>query len=548
MKQKGQLRFPFAGYAGYPNRKIRPQKGGAFMASTHFKVSIVKSSANQSAVAAAAYQSGSRLYRDADMRYHNYSSKTEVIYETILLPAHAPACYKDRQTLWNAVEKVECNCNAQQARKIQIAIPVEIPAEQFRSVITEYCQKEFVDKGMCCDIAIHDKGDGNPHAHILLTMRALDKDGNWLAKSRKEYILDEDGSRIRLPSGAYKSRKVNTVDWNERGNVELWRSHWQEHVNGYLERCQSDVRIDMRSYERQGIAKIPTVHLGPAVSALEKKGIQTDLGNLNREIKMRNRLWDDLLSIVKRIYDKWQELRSPKPQEESLANYLSHYIDIRSRDRKEKNYSPIADVKCLARDWSCLNSLFHYLYDQGIYSKGDLLKHIQSLDEQVVPAKQKIKTDKARMKDIEIVLNARKKCKELQPLIDEYEKIFFKSRKQKFKEEHKEEISSYYKSKKCLETYHSADAKKSVTALTKEKAVLQEQINQHEKVTALTLTDPEKLIRRMVRVINSETSTRQVEVRSIHDRIADGKKRTACISNDTPAAKKNNQSKNTKTR
>lgn len=204
------------------------------MASTHFKVSIVKSSANQSAVATAAYQSGSRLYRDADMRYHNYTSKTEVIYETILLPAHAPACYKDRQTLWNAVEKVECNCNAQQARKIQIAIPVEIPAEQFRSVITKYCQKEFVDKGMCCDIAIHDKGDGNPHAHILLTMRALDKDGNWSAKSKKEYILDEDGSRIRLPSGAYKSRKVNTVDWNDRWNVELWRNHWQEHVNGYL--------------------------------------------------------------------------------------------------------------------------------------------------------------------------------------------------------------------------------------------------------------------------------------------------------------------------
>lgn len=518
------------------------------MASTHFKVSIVKSSANQSAVAAAAYQSGSRLYRDADMRYHNYASKTEVIYETILLPAHAPPCYKDRQTLWNAVEKVEYNCNAQQARKIQIAIPVEIPAEQFRSVITEYCQKEFVDKGMCCDVAIHDKGDGNPHAHILLTMRALDKDGNWSAKSKKEYILDEDGSRIRLPSGAYKSRKVNTVDWNDRGNVELWRSHWQEHVNGYLERCGSDVHIDMRSYERQGIAKIPTVHLGPAVSALEKKGFKTDLGNLNREIEKRNRLWDDLLSIVKRLYDKWQELRSPKPQEESLANYLSHYIDIRSRDRKEKNYSPLADVKCLARDWSCLNSLFHYLYEHGIYSKDDLLKHIHSLDEQVTRAKQKIKTDKARMKDIEIVLNARKKCKELQPLIDEYEKIFFKSRKRKFKEEHKEEISSYYKSKKCLETYHPADAKKSVAALTKEKAVLQEQISQYEKVTALTLTDPEKLIRRMVRVINSETSTRQVEVRSIHDRIADGKKRTACISNDTPAAKKNNQSKNTNTR
>jgi hypothetical protein len=110
-------------------------------------------------------------------------------------------------------------------------------------------------------------GDGNPHAHIMLTMRPFDERGNWAEKSRKAYILDENGEKIRLPSGAFKSRKVNTADWNDKTNAEDWRKAWAAYANGALRLAGAltdDNVLDHRSYERQGIEQIPTVHMGAA--------------------------------------------------------------------------------------------------------------------------------------------------------------------------------------------------------------------------------------------------------------------------------------------
>ena len=87
---------------------------------------------------------------------------------------------------------------------------------------------------MCADFAIHDKGDGNPHAHVMLTMRAIGEDGKWLPKSRKVYDLDENGQRIKLPSGSWKSHKEDTVDWNDRKYAEIWRHEWEVSANKYL--------------------------------------------------------------------------------------------------------------------------------------------------------------------------------------------------------------------------------------------------------------------------------------------------------------------------
>ena len=127
---------------------------------------------------------------------------------------------------------------------------------------------------MCVDFAIHNKHDGNPHAHIMLTMRSLDENGKWLPKSRKEYILDENGERIREPSGYWKSRKVYTNDWNNKANCEIWRHGWETIQNEYLERNGRPERVSLKSFERQGIDKVPTVHMGPAVAHMEEKGIE----------------------------------------------------------------------------------------------------------------------------------------------------------------------------------------------------------------------------------------------------------------------------------
>ena len=107
----------------------------------------------------------------------------------------------------------------------------------------------------------------------MLTMRAIDENGKWLPKSRKVYDLDENGERIRLPSGNWKSHKEDTVDWNEQYHAEEWRHGWELVQNKYLELAGSPERVDMRSYERQGLDKIPTVHMGAAVCALEREAL-----------------------------------------------------------------------------------------------------------------------------------------------------------------------------------------------------------------------------------------------------------------------------------
>ena len=248
----------------------------------HFKITIVKRSQGQSAVAGAAYQSGERLFSEYDQKTKFYNKKKELVHAEVMLPSHAPPGYADRATLWNAVEAVENQWNSQLARRIVLAFPVEVPKEQYLPMLKEFCNEQFVSKGMIADFAIHDKEDGNPHAHILLTIRAMDEHGRWLPKARKVYDLDENGERIRLPSGNWKCHKENTVDWNDQKYAEVWRHGWETITNRYLEAAGRPERVDLRSFERQGIQQIPTVHLGPAAHQMEKRGIETFLGNLNQ--------------------------------------------------------------------------------------------------------------------------------------------------------------------------------------------------------------------------------------------------------------------------
>ena len=161
----------------------------------HFDVKIIQRSKRQSAVASAAYQSGERLFSEYDQKQKYYSHKSEIVHTEIMLPPHAPPEYADRNTLWNAAEAIEKQWNSQLARRFVLAIPRELPRSQYADLIRDYCREFFVSKGMIADFAIHDKGDGNPHAHILLTMRAMDEQGKWLPKSRKVYDLDENGER-----------------------------------------------------------------------------------------------------------------------------------------------------------------------------------------------------------------------------------------------------------------------------------------------------------------------------------------------------------------
>ena len=175
----------------------------------HNEITIVQRSQRQSAVAAAAYQSGEKLFCEYDQQVKHYPEKRGIVHNEILLPPNAPQEYADRNTLWNAAEAVEKQWNSQLARRWVLTIPREIPPDQYAVLVREFCQQQFVSKGMIADFAIHDPHPPghNPHAHVLLTMRAMDEHGKWLPKSRKVYDLDENGERIKLPSGRWKSHK-----------------------------------------------------------------------------------------------------------------------------------------------------------------------------------------------------------------------------------------------------------------------------------------------------------------------------------------------------
>ena len=135
----------------------------------HNEISIVQRSHRQSAVAAAAYQSGEKLFCEYDQEVKHYPEKRGIVHNEILLPANAPLEYTDRNTLWNAAEAVEKQWNSQLARRWVLSIPREIPPDQYAALVRDFCRQQFVSKGMCVDFAIHDKGDGNPHAHVMLT-------------------------------------------------------------------------------------------------------------------------------------------------------------------------------------------------------------------------------------------------------------------------------------------------------------------------------------------------------------------------------------------
>ena len=245
--------YHFCGFY-YPIREVIP------IAIYHWNIGIVSRGKGKSAVAAAAYRSGEKLTNEWDGMTHDYTRKGGVVHTEIMLPPHAPPSFSDRSTLWNSVELYEKAGNAQLAREIDAALPIELSREEQIRLVREYCSSQFVSRGMCVDFVIHDTNSGNPHCHIMLTMRPLDERGTWTAKSKKEYDLDENGERIRLPSGRYKTHKVDLTGWNDKDNTLLWRKTDMNRANEVrpMFRRLADVA------ERTGCAVILIGHLNKA--------------------------------------------------------------------------------------------------------------------------------------------------------------------------------------------------------------------------------------------------------------------------------------------
>jgi len=234
------------------------------MAIYHLHVKVIGRKSGSSAVASAAYRSGSRLRDERLDRSHDFSAKRGVVHSEVLLPENAPEAWSDRERLWNDVEAFEIRKDAQLAREVEFAIPREMSERQGIELARDFARAEFVGLGMIADLNVHwdmgEDGMPKPHAHVMLTMRAVDKNGF--------------GPKVR--------------DWNRTELVERWRERWAEIANERLAELDIDARIDHRSLEAQGIALEPQSQIGAPAQRIQGEKIEADRAEMHREIARGN--------------------------------------------------------------------------------------------------------------------------------------------------------------------------------------------------------------------------------------------------------------------
>ena len=316
------------------------------MAIYHLEAKVISRGTGRSACAASAYMSCSAIYNDYDGVQHDYTRKQGLVWEHVFLPDCAPAEWQDRAKLWNAVEEAEKTKDSRLAREFVVALPIELGKLDWINLLSKFVQEQFVNEGMCADVAIHDTDGHNPHAHILLTVRPLNENGTWQHKTEKEYLCVKDGEERGFTAAEFKEAqkdgwekqylykvgkkkeymapsvaeaqglertskhpkstkygRQNPISerWNSDKQLVAWRAAWANEVNRCLEQKGLEERIDHRSFADQGKDEQPTIHEGVAARAMEKKGIVSDRCELNRQIRRDNALLRQLKAEVQKL-------------------------------------------------------------------------------------------------------------------------------------------------------------------------------------------------------------------------------------------------------
>lgn len=302
------------------------------VAIAHFSASIVSRGDGRSAVLSAAYRHCAKMEYEREARTIDYTRKQGLLHEEFVLPADAPnwarALIADRsvsaavEAFWNKVEAFEKRSDAQLARDLTIALPLELTPEQNIALVRDFVEKHILAQGMVADWVYHDN-PGNPHIHLMTTLRPLTEDGFG---AKRVAVIGEDGQPVRTKSGkiVYELWAGSTEDFNKL------RDGWFERLNHHLALCGIDLRIDGRSYEKQGIDLEPTIHLGVGAKAIERKaesrGVRPELERIElneqrrsesaRRILRNPGIVLDLITREKSVFD-----------DRDVAKVLHRYID-----------------------------------------------------------------------------------------------------------------------------------------------------------------------------------------------------------------------------
>lgn len=304
----------------------------------HFSVKNISRSDGRSAVACAAYRSGEKLKDERYGKEQDYTKKTGIEFKNIYAPENTKKELLDRETLWNTVETIETRKNSQLSREFEVAFPCELNQEQREKMLNELCGKIVERHKVVVDAVIHaphtagGSDDRNYHAHIMLTTRSINQQGN----------LDK------------KTREFND---NGKQEVEHWRQQFAELCNQFLEQVGSHERVDHRSYKDQGIDLEATQHEGPHVTQLRRQGIDTEISlsndairernqfsqhikGLDQEIQASERLLNNLIQTrenldqEQRQKEKDQEQRSPEELTKIAYSVISQYNDAVATEAK----------------------------------------------------------------------------------------------------------------------------------------------------------------------------------------------------------------------
>lgn len=264
------------------------------MAIYHLSVKTVSRSDGRSATAAAAYRAGAQIVDERTGEVHDYLRKKGIVSATLFVPEDAPGWASDRAELWNKAEESEKRKNSTVAREFEVALPEELTAAQRQELAHALAVELVKHHGCAVDVAVHEPGkEGdtrNHHAHILCTTRRLG------------------------PSGF--GDKTRELDDRATGAAEVtrWRERWAELTNDALARAGHAARVDHRTLKAQGIDREPTIHLGPAATAVERRG-QTSQKTLNQAERRAERR---AKAKAKRLVEAQLERQSAAPAPEPV--------------------------------------------------------------------------------------------------------------------------------------------------------------------------------------------------------------------------------------
>lgn len=341
------------------------------MAIYHFSAQVISRGRGQSAVASASYRSGDRLLdeRTGEEKYYRRNVQPDAM---IFAPTDSPEWVYDRERLWNEVESAEKRKDSQLAREINVALPKELSYEGQIELITDYVQKEFVEKGMIADVAIHHDDPANPHAHVMLTTRTITSEG-FGPKNR---------------------------DWNHRDLLTEWREQWAEYANLSLEKAQLSERISHRSHEDRGLEVLPTVHLGHVAHAIEKRGALSNRGNINRERQEYNALVVDLQKYreEKKALEQTQSQQDKQRQNIEKFMTAAERVDLQKAASLLKNHSELPNLQKRSDQldqWEKrINNSDQYLRweKEKIREASDHFKWIHSFEQQIQNSQQHLET------------------------------------------------------------------------------------------------------------------------------------------------------------